>query len=195
MTRRFLFSFFVFGLFAINCTSVAEKVDFNQHVRPILSDRCFNCHGPDAEARKGKLRLDSEEGSRKALENGWKVISPGDVDHSELLRRINSTDPDEVMPPPEKNLALSSEQKKVLRDWIAGGAEYEGHWAFIPVPNTVEVPETAYENGIDSFVATQHAKESLALSPAADRQTLIRRLCFDLTGLPPTPEEIRAFRE
>src|SRR5919108_3348307 len=106
----------------------SDRGDFNFHIRPLLSDRCFACHGPDEKARKGKLRLDTREGMLKSLEDGRAVVKPGDPDKSELVRRIHSTDPDELMPPPESNLKLSESEKERLKRWIAEGAEYRGHW-------------------------------------------------------------------
>ena len=100
------------------------KVDFNYHVKPLLSDRCFACHGPDEKGRKGKLRLDTQEGAFKALDDGMFVIKPGDSAHSELVRRITGTDPDEVMPPPKSNLSLSKEEIELLRRWVQQGAEW-----------------------------------------------------------------------
>ncbi len=193
MSHRFLPVIIILSLLAIERAPAAAVLGFNQHIRPILSDRCFNCHGPDEKARKGKLRLDTSEGSRKALDDGWQVIKPGDVDHSELLRKINSPDPDEVMPPPESNLTLSAQEKSLLKQWVLEGAEYQGHWAFIPVPEKGAVPNSDFANPIDAFVAAELKTEGLRLAPEADRHTLIRRLSFDLTGLPPTPEEIKTF--
>src|SRR5689334_4215981 len=109
------------------------RVDFNYHIKPLLSDRCYTCHGPDEKARKGKLRLDTQDGAFKALDDGMFVIKPGDLSHSELVRRITSTDPDEMMPPPKSNLALSKEEIDLLRRWVQQGAEWKKHWAFIPV--------------------------------------------------------------
>ncbi|MBI1175845.1 DUF1553 domain-containing protein [bacterium] len=173
--------------------SAAESISFNHQIRPILSDRCFNCHGPDQKARKAKMRLDTLEGSRKKLDGGWQVIKPGDVNHSELVRRIFTTDPDDMMPPPDSNLKLSEAERELLKTWIAQGAEYQGHWAFIPVPEKVAVPASDFSNPIDAFVARRLARENLKLAPEASRETLIRRLSLDLIGLPPTPDETKAF--
>jgi hypothetical protein len=177
--------------------SAAEAlVSFNHQIRPLLSDRCFTCHGPDENARKGKLRLDLEADSRKPLDDGWQAIKPGDPARSEVVRRILSTDPDEVMPPPDSNLKLSPEEKALLQAWIEQGAQYEAHWSFIPVPEAVPVPaitaSVALHNPIDAFVQAKLAAAGLKPAAEADRATLIRRLSFDLTGLPPSPEEVAA---
>jgi len=166
------------------------RLEFNRDVRPILSDRCFFCHGTDAAHRKGDLRLDQREEALKAL-------APGDAAHSEVVRRILSEDADEVMPPPETNLSLSAEEKEVLRTWIAQGAEYQGHWAFQPVaaPAVPAVPGQAgrVRNEIDAFAAARLEEAGLALQPLAAPGRLLRRLSFDLTGLPPSLEELDAF--
>ncbi len=172
------------------------RVDFNYHIKPLLSDRCFFCHGPDEKGRKGKLRLDTKEGALKALEGGMAVIKPGDTAHSELLRRITSTDPEEVMPPPKSNLALSADEIALFKKWIEQGAEWKKHWAFIPVGNVV-VPDTKNRkwarNEIDRFVLAKLEGEKLKPAPEATKERLLRRVSLDLTGLPPTPAEVDAF--
>ena len=173
-----------------------KRVDFNYHVKPLLSDRCFVCHGPDEKARKGKLRLDTREGAFKALDDGMFVIKPGDAAHSEIVRRITSTDPDEMMPPPKSNLALSAAEIALLKRWIEQGAEWKKHWAFIPV-SEVAVPEVKNQkwphNDIDRFVLARLESEKLKPADEAIRERLLRRVSFDLTGLPPTLAEIDAF--
>ena len=174
---------------ALTGTSVA--VTFNDDVRPILSDRCFACHGPDMQNQKGDLRLDNFEG---AVKDG--VVVPGKPDESELMHRILSHDPDEHMPPPEAKLPrLTDAEIANLRQWITEGAEYQEHWAFLPV-NPGPVPQVDSElvkNPIDSFVFARLEKDGLSPQPEAERPRLIRRVTFDLTGLPPTPEEVAAF--
>jgi mono/diheme cytochrome c family protein len=165
---------------------------FNRDVRPILSDNCYKCHGPDKAQRKAGLRLDDRAA---ALEAG--AFEPGDAAASELVRRISSADPDERMPPPESNLSLTPEQIATLRAWVEGGAEYEPHWSFIPVAD-VAVPEVAdpqgwIRNPIDAFVLQRLNQEGVAPSPSADPAALLRRVTLDLTGLPPTLEELDAF--
>ncbi|TWU01429.1 PSD1 and planctomycete cytochrome C domain-containing protein [Neorhodopirellula pilleata] len=164
-----------------------DKVSFRQDVRPILSDHCFACHGPDREHREAGLRLDIAE---DAIEGG--VIEPGDLESSEMWLRITSDDPDAVMPPPEYNLPLDPSQRETLKQWILDGAEYQEHWSFAPVVKPpVPVGPTAHP--IDAFLVQKMATEGLTLSPPTDRRTLIRRATLDLTGLPPTPEEVDAF--
>jgi hypothetical protein len=172
-------------------------MDFNFHVRPILSDRCLKCHGPDEKARKANLRLDVPE-SALGMREGRKLLAiiPGHAEKSELWRRITSRDPDQMMPPPGSKLELSEREKEILRDWIKQGAEYKRHWAFIPV-SEVAVPAVRnagqVRNAIDAFVLQRLEKEGLTLSKEASKETLVRRLSLDLRGLPPTVQEIDAF--
>ncbi|MBK7999636.1 MAG: DUF1553 domain-containing protein [Verrucomicrobia bacterium] len=172
------------------------RVDFNYHIKPLLSDRCFFCHGPDEKGRKGKLRLDTPEGAFKALEGGMSVVKPGDPAKSELLHRLTSTDPEEVMPPPKANLALSTDEIALFKKWIEQGAEWKKHWAFIPVGN-VPVPDTKNRkwarNEVDRFVLAKLEAEKLKPAPEATKERLLRRVSLDLTGLPPTPAEVDAF--
>ncbi len=174
----------------------AEKVDYNREVRPILSDACYKCHGPDAAERKAGLRLDLHDEATARLESGVAAIVPGDTAASELLRRVTSTDGDHQMPPASTGKTLTSAQVDVLKRWIEQGAEYQGHWAFIR-PGKHEQPQVSNpdwcRNAIDHFVMGKLDKAGLKASPEADRVTLIRRATLDLTGLPPTPAEIDAF--
>jgi hypothetical protein len=170
----------------LRCLAAEQPlIGFNQSIRPILSDNCFACHGPDAGTRKGKLRLDLREA---ALDR--KAIIPGKPDESELIKRIFTSDPDDLMPPSDSHKALSSAQKDLLKQWVAEGAAYEGHWSYIP---PVKPSTPAGRNGIDHLVRERLKSLSLQPSPQADQRTLIRRLYFDLIGLPPTPEEVEAF--
>jgi hypothetical protein len=164
---------------------VPERVEFNRDVRPILSDKCFACHGPDASHRKGKLRLDLRD---EALQR--EAFVPGRPAESELVARILSPHEDEVMPPPDSNKRLDAREKAVLQEWIRQGATYQKHWAYEP-PVKADIP--AGENGVDVLVARRLAVVGLSPSPEADRRTLIRRLYADLLGLPPTPAEVAAF--
>jgi hypothetical protein len=168
------------------------KLDFNRDVRPILSDRCFSCHGPDSASRKGKLRLDTPDGAHKLLDDGWAVVKPGDPAKSEVVRRIFTDDEDDLMPPPKSNLKLLPAEKQVLKRWIAEGGEYKPHWSFIPV-EAVAVPGDGTSNPIDAFVRARLAKLGLHTSLPADPATLLRRLALGLTGLPPTSAEVEAF--
>ncbi|MDF9800283.1 hypothetical protein OKW21_005546 [Catalinimonas alkaloidigena] len=175
-----------------------EQIDFNFHIKPILSDRCFACHGPDENAREAELRLDLEENAFVALgeDKDHYALVKGDVEESEVYHRITSTDPETIMPPPDSNLELSEHEIALLTRWIEQGAAYTPHWSFI-APEKPEVPEplepNLLRNEIDHFVLQRLEREKLSLSPEASKETLIRRITFDLTGLPPTPEEIDAF--
>ncbi len=177
--------------------SAATKVDFNRDIRPIMSDTCFHCHGNDEKSRKGKLRLDSREEALKAGKSGELAIVPGKPDKSEAIKRIFAKDEDDVMPPKSAHKDLTPEQKETFRRWVAEGAEYQGHWAFT-APKRPEVPKISNvklktQNPIDNFVLARLEQEKLSPSPEADRVTLIRRASLDLTGIPPTPEEVDAF--
>ncbi len=172
-------------------------LSFNWDVRPIISDNCFACHGPDAEGgQKAGLRLDLFETATAELpESPDKfAIVPGDPAASELIKRINSTDPDVMMPPPDSNKSLSADEKQVLAAWIEQGAGYERHWAYVPVQRPA-VPGPVVEGGnpIDVFIGARLAEEGLAPAPQADKATLANRVYLDLTGLPPTLEQLDAF--
>ncbi len=173
-----------------------EKVDFNYHIKPILSDRCFACHGPDENKIEGGLRLDMEENALKVLESGQRAIVPGKPGKSAIFHRILSEDAEVVMPPSESNLTLTDYEKALLIRWIEQGAEYKPHWSFIKPkkPEMHEVAQTEWVNNpIDNFVLAKLEKQDLQPSQEADKETLIRRVTFDLTGLPPTIQEIDAF--
>ena len=167
----------------------SAAVDFNRDIRPILSDACYHCHGPDQARRKADLRLDTEEGARAALE-------PGKPDDSELFLRVTHRNEKKRMPPPASGRQLDARQVELLRRWIEQGAKWQKHWAFLPPqrPALPPVKNTAWpRNGIDQFILARLEREGLAPSPEADRTTLIRRVTLDLTGLPPTPAEVDAF--
>ncbi|HEX8916033.1 MAG TPA: PSD1 and planctomycete cytochrome C domain-containing protein [Humisphaera sp.] len=177
-------------------TPPAAPLDFNRDVRPILSDNCFACHGPDPEKRKGKLRLDDRAAALAPAEGGHAAIVPGKPDESELVKRIVTADADEKMPPAKSHKTLTPAQVATLKRWVAEGASYAGHWAFTP-PVKAPLPDvsdaTWARNPIDRFVLARLDREGLKPNAEADRTTLIRRLHLDLTGLPPTPEEVDAF--
>ncbi len=177
--------------------TLPDKVDYNLHIKPILSDRCFACHGPDANKQQAGLRLDIAENAYAALkESGHTPIKPGNVAGSELFHRIVSTDPDEVMPTPKSNLTLSAEEKALLIKWIEQGAEYKPHWSLVaPAKPTVPQPYDSgwARNDVDRFVWAKAKEKNLTLAPEADKTTLLRRVSLDLTGLPPTPAEVDAF--
>ena len=185
-------------LLGVSVAGAADApVDFNREVRPILSDRCYGCHGPDADkGRKAGLRLDEFAGATKVLKSGDAAVVPGDVTKSALVQRILSADEEEVMPPPELHRPLSKQEKDVLIRWVKQGAKYDPHWAFVsprahPVP---PVADAAWpKDPLDAFVAAEAAKQGLRPSPPADRATLLRRASFALTGLPPTTAEVDAF--
>ncbi|AKD57373.1 DUF1553 domain-containing protein [Spirosoma radiotolerans] len=177
--------------------SLPEKVDYNLHVKPILSDRCFACHGPDKAKQQAGLRLDTPEGAYQALaKSGHKAIVPGNLAKSELVSRIISTDPEEMMPTPKSNLTLTAEEKAILIRWVEQGAEYKEHWSLI-APVTPKIPKVTDEkwaiNDIDRFILAKQEAKKLGHAPEADKTTLLRRVSLDLTGLPPTPAEVDAF--
>lgn len=176
--------------------SASPEVDYNLDIKPILSDRCYKCHGPDNSTRKAKLRLDSEDSAKGGLEGGRFVIKPGDVGKSELYRRIRTPDPDDRMPPPDSSLSLDASEISLIARWIEEGAEWRNHWSFISL-ETVSVPKVQNEswpvNAIDHFLLNRLEREGVEPSDAASKESLIRRLSFDITGLPPSLEEIDAF--
>jgi hypothetical protein len=183
--------------FAEEMTKTGSKtVSFNRDIRPILTDKCFQCHGPDPKQRKGKLRLDDARAALAPAASGGVAIVPGKIDDSELYRRITSNDPEERMPPPKSGKSLSAAEVARLKTWIEEGGEYQGHWAFIP-PKRPAVPSLknpgSTRNPIDFFILARLEAAGLQPSPAADKVTLIRRLSLDLVGLPPTIEEVDAF--
>ena len=171
-------------LWAVSVASSAP-VSFNRDIRPILSDNCFYCHGPDASHRQADLRLDIREDAVAA-----NAIVPGKPAESTLVSRINATDSGELMPPPESHKTLAAKQKELVARWIEEGAEYQKHWAY-EKPVKADVP--ANTNGVDHLVRKRLTEIGLKPSAEADRRTLIRRLSFDLLGLPPTPDEVAAF--
>ncbi|MFT5468050.1 MAG: hypothetical protein ACI8UO_003158 [Verrucomicrobiales bacterium] len=178
---------------ALGSAAAESEIDFNRDIRPLLSDRCFACHGPDANERKAGLRIDTKEGALAPLDDEGKVFAlvPGKPDDSELFYRIVTDDEDDLMPPADSNLALSDSEKTLIKKWIEDGAEFGNHWSFEPVSK----PQPPSPNGlpIDGFVRARLETEGLAPAPQTDYRTLLRRLSFDITGLPPTFEEIEVF--
>lgn len=164
---------------------------FNRDIRPILSDACFHCHGPDQNTREAGLRLDVRDDATSATESGAVAIVPGHPEKSEVVRRIFSTDEDDRMPPDRSHKSLTPRQKEVLSHWIAQGAEYQNHWAYEPVQRP-PVP-TPNDHPVDAFIRQRLATENLRAAEEADRVTLIRRATLDLTGLPPSLVEVDAF--
>ncbi|MBI3880884.1 MAG: PSD1 domain-containing protein [Verrucomicrobia bacterium] len=183
-------------LFAFHTRAAAPKpeINFSRDILPVLSDNCFHCHGPDEKAREAKLRLDKQE---DALRTKDPIIIPGKSAKSELVRRITTKDADDVMPPPKSNRKLTPAQIELLKRWVEEGAKWGKHWAY-EVPQRPAVPPIRHSsfvirNPIDNFIFARLEREGLKPSPEAPKETLIRRITLDLTGLPPTPEEVDAF--
>jgi len=176
--------------------ATTAQLNYNRDIRPILADKCFPCHGPDASERQAELRLDSAQEAAATTDSGLQAIVPGSPEDSELVRRIFSTEDYEMMPPPNSGKSLTDRQKETLKKWIAEGAKYERHWSFI-VPRRPTVPKLRdagwCRNEIDFFALKRLREAGLSPSPEAERRTLIRRLSFDLTGLPPTLSEVNDF--
>jgi len=176
----------------------AGTLGYNRDVRPILSENCFPCHNADSAAHKANLRLDRFEDAILPRKDSQPAIVPGKPQESALVSRITATDPDDIMPPTKTHKVLTAEQKELLKQWIAGGAKYQPHWSLI-APTRPKLPEVQnrrwVRNPIDVFILARLEKEGLAPAPEADRRTLARRVSLDLTGLPPTSEEVHAFLE
>ncbi|MCA9227161.1 MAG: DUF1549 domain-containing protein, partial [Planctomycetales bacterium] len=174
---------------ATTAGAAERPVDFSRDVRPILSDRCFGCHGPDATTREADLRLDHKQDVFAKRETGAVVVA-GDPEASELIARVTHADVDLRMPPAESNLSLNAAEIELLRRWIQEGATWEEHWAFQPIrrpqPPVSNDGSQWARNPIDQFVFARLQQEGLAPSPPADKETLIRRVTLDLTGLPPS---------
>jgi hypothetical protein len=170
-----------------------QQVSFDRDIRPIMSDTCFRCHGPDVSSRMANMRLDIREEALKPKRNGTPIV-PGDTEHSEIIQRIFAKD-GRIMPPPFAHKELTETQKNTIRRWVEQGAKYETHWSYVPVsrPAVPAVKEAAARNPIDAFIQARLAQDGLKPSPEADRRTLIRRVTLDLTGLAPTPSEVTAF--
>jgi len=166
----------------------AEPINFSRQIRPILSENCISCHGPDEKARKGKLRLDDEQDAKRDRKGDF-VIVPGKPEQSELIKRIESTDPEDVMPPPKQHKTIPAAQVALLKEWIKQGAPWGRHWSYEPVARP-SVPKNGEANPVDAFLADRQKKEGLTWSAEAPKAILIRRIALDITGLPPTPEEV-----
>jgi hypothetical protein len=199
MPDKYLCRLLFVAALAVPSVLTAESVDFNRDIRPILADRCFHCHGPDEEERKGHLRLDVADGKDGAfrVHDGIAALKPKDLDASEVWHRIVTDDPDEVMPPPEsKKKPLTATEKAAFKQWILDGAKYQDFWAFVrPTikPPTKAGNRTWRKGAIDDYILAELESKKMKPSPEADKRTLIRRVYFDLTGLPPTPAEIEMF--
>ena len=174
----------------VSPVGASAEVDFSREILPVLSDNCFQCHGPDPKSRKGELRLD-DEADAKRDRGGHAVVVAGKSGESELIKRLLTHDPDDLMPPPELGKKIPADVIVRIRRWIDEGAQWGVHWALTPI----ERPDLAVAAGhpIDGYISTRLVKEGLAPQPRASRETLIRRLHQDLTGLPPTPAEVDGF--
>ena len=178
----------IFVVLVCNLQCYAKKIQFNQSIKPILSNNCFSCHGPDEKEIKGGLQLHLRETATSVLEkSGERAISPGDREESSLWHRINSTDPDDQMPPPESNHKLTREEIDLIGQWIDEGAEYQRHWSFEPIE--------PIEGTIDELIKSKLKEAGLSHSPKASKDILIRRLYLDLTGLPPSQAAIETFAQ
>ncbi|MFN0078016.1 MAG: PSD1 and planctomycete cytochrome C domain-containing protein [Prosthecobacter sp.] len=173
-------------LSTLGALAAEKRVEFNRDIRPILAAKCYACHGPDEDKREADLRLDVRAEAVKA------AIKPGKPDDSEFWHRITTADPDDVMPPPSSPKQLTKAERDLFRRWIAEGAEYQNHWAFAPIKR-LTVPISKNTNPIDAFIEHELAKHDLKPAAEADPATLIRRVYLDLTGLPPSPEEVSSF--
>jgi hypothetical protein len=183
---------------ALGASGDDSSARFSRDIRPLLSENCFACHGPDTRARKANLRLDTKEGLYERTPKRGPAVVPGDLEKSALWHRITTTDADDRMPPAESNKALTAQQKELIKEWILGGASWQGHWAFIkperpPVPQVKSSPGFKVRNPIDAFILARLQAKGLKPAPEADRRTLARRLALDLTGLPPQPDTVNAF--
>ena len=184
------------GLAPLALGAAPAGPDFTTEVRPILSRYCFKCHGPDEKTRKGGLRLDLRDEVLKPAKSGDTALVPQHPEESSLVTRVETSDPDEVMPPPEAKLPMTAAQKRILRDWIAAGGQYQQHWSFVmPEPATPPFAEVtpAVSHPIDAFVREKLKSHGLSPSPPADAVTLVRRLYLDLIGLPPTPAQVDSY--
>lgn len=207
ITLATLSALFFIGQFAISCkegssidnestVSLPDQVDFNFHIKPILADRCYKCHGPDEKTREAGLRLDQKQGLFGKTKNGNRIIAPGRPGSSELVSHILSSDPEYMMPPPESNLALDPKEKALIHKWIDQGAEWKDHWAFLPIekqPLPKIKSKTEARNPIDHFILNRLEKEGIQPSEKASPEQLLRRIFLDLTGLPPSIEVIDQF--
>jgi len=194
--RRLAWAACFAGLLPMALAAAPAPVDFNREVRPILSEHCYACHGPDEGKRKAGLRLDRQEDAFKALKSGDHALVAGDPQKSTLVGRILTQDPDEHMPPPSFGKPLAADQVALLRRWVGEGAKWQTHWSFIPPerPPLPAVKDSRWpRNEIDRFVLARLEKDGLRPNPEADRVTLLRRVTLDLTGLPPTIAEVDAF--
>ncbi|MFN5757727.1 MAG: DUF1549 domain-containing protein, partial [Planctomycetia bacterium] len=181
-------------LFVVACrVAVAAGPDFQREIQPLLAEHCAHCHGIDEATRQGGLRLDIRQSALEGGDSGTPAIVPGTPEASEMVARIRSTDPDVVMPPPHEKKPLSESQKALLEAWIAAGAGYDPHWAFVAPAKAVVPAAASARSPIDAFVRSRLAAKQMQPAPPADAARLCRRLYLDLVGLPPTPDDLAAF--
>ena len=180
----------------VRAAAAPAGIEYNHDIRPILSENCFTCHGPDSAARKGGLRLDRFDDAGAPRKDKSPAIVPGKPDASEVMHRITAADPDDIMPPAKTQKTLTPQQKDLLKRWIAAGAKYQPHWSLL-APTRSAIPQVHnrrwVRNPIDNFILARLAQQGLKPAPEADRRTLARRVSLDLTGLPPAPAEVEAF--
>ncbi len=196
ISGQFLVAAALILMIPLSGVAAIRPIEFNRDIRPILSDNCFACHGPDADARKAGLRLDTDTGLFSNAKSGHPIVAPGSPSDSDLSSRLVHPNPDDRMPPPESKKKLTPIQIETINAWIQQGAKWQGHWFFIP-PKKTNPPKTKNSawsrNAIDRFILARLEREGLNPSPEADKRSLIRRLHFDLTGLPPKPDAVEAF--
>src|SRR4051794_10133044 len=189
----------LFAFVSLATPAGAAEIDFSRDIRPIFSENCYACHGPDGDKRKAELRLDRKESAFGKAKSGEIAVVPGDLAKSELIRRVTAPDKDDIMPPPKEHRQLKPAQIDLLKRWVSEGAPWTGHWAFEPVKEPAVPPlDLARDlrgsgNPIDAFVRARLAKEGLTPAPEEDRARLIRRVSLDLTGLPPSIKETDEF--
>ena len=196
MKSRIVPSLILVNLMTSSLIAEETPLSFNEDIRPILSDRCFRCHGPGAENQRSEFRLDTREHATADLGDGFFGIVPGNLEESDLHWRIWDEEEEDRMPPPDSNLALSDEERKLLDRWIEEGAPYDTHWAFKPLPKSVDAPSresTWARNELDQFIEESFASQGVVPAEESSREKWLRRVSFDLTGLPPTVPEIEAF--
>ncbi|MEO1844473.1 MAG: DUF1549 domain-containing protein, partial [Akkermansiaceae bacterium] len=183
----------ILGTIMVAPNTIAAEPDYGKEIQPLLAEHCYACHGPDAKTRKRGLRFDQREVAVSELKSGARAIVPGDVEKSEMIRRLFSTDPDEMMPPPDFRKRPTDGTKARLREWVKAGAKYEKHWAFAPIvkpqPPAVKNEEWA-RNPIDRFILAQLEAQDMEPSPEAGPRPLVRRLPLALRGLPPSLDEV-----
>ncbi|MEQ6121452.1 DUF1553 domain-containing protein [Reichenbachiella sp. MALMAid0571] len=188
----------VCGWYFFSSSSAQSSISYNQHVQPVLAAKCYTCHGPDKEKMKAGLRLDIRESLLDTLESGNTALNPMDFSKSEIIKRIESSDPDFMMPPPDAPKQLDEEEVQVIKKWVEEGAKWENHWSYEPLKKQIppEISEASWsQNPIDPFIFQAQEKLGLQHAPEANKRTLLRRLTYDLHGLPPTPEQMKAFLE